>query len=522
VAETSRHIAYDRLVAYVLDPLDEAQSEAIRAHLEICPSCRVTANRLGVVREQLRVSESHKPSPQALARAKAVFGRQQLLWRERLGRMLLGPEWYQWRLGLTLLLLLALAIAGARTVVDQSRTALPGDRLYLVRRIAEKFDLATMFSDVEQAKMHVTLIRTRVKDLMDLTVAGRYKDIPLAVSDFRAEIDDTTASFRAVADYDQAHSIMLVQQVEQSLNDGAQSLATLALAGPAEARPIIRSAVEAAVAGKNIVRTQLPVVARTALDAAAPQLTLPPVAVTALADSTWSATLAFSATQPLTSASTGTLTMIASASSSPTKGTHSWTATPRPSPTAPISGALTSIPEATLTPVATASATATGTPLPTATDTALPTDTRTPPPSKTLQPTPTVTPWPTQTELLATTITETPRPTATAAPSDTPLPTDTNTSRPPDTPVPSDTPGPTDTPIPTDIRPPTDTNEPPPTNTHEPSPTDTNVPTPNSTDVPPATTTDVVAALGTAELARVVSLTISEDGGGGGPLESMA
>jgi len=514
VAETNRHIAYDRLVAYVLDPLDEAQSAPIRAHLEICPTCRATANRLGAVREQLRVSESHKPSPQALARAKAVFGRQQLLWRERLGWMLLGPAWYQWRVGLTLLLLLAFAIAGAWTVVDQSRTALPGDRLYLVRRMAEKLDLATMFNDVEQANMHVTLIRTRVKDLMDLTVAGRYKDIPLAVSDFRAEIDDTTASFRAVADYDQAHSIMLVQQVEQSLNDGAQSLATLALAGPAEARPMIRLAVEAAVAGKNIVRTQLPVVARTALDEAAPQLTLPPVAVTALADSTWSATLAFSATQPLTSTSTGTLTMIASASSAPTKGTHSWTATPRPSPTAPVSGALTSIPEATLTPVSARSATAsgtprltpssTGTPLPTATDTALPTDTRTPPPSKTPQPTPTVTPWPT--DMLAATDTRTPRPTATAAPSDTPLPTDTNTSRSPDTPVLSDTPGPTETPIPTDKLP----------------PTDTNVQMPASTDVPPATTTDVPLAISTAELARVVSLTISGGGGGGGPLELVA
>src|SRR5206468_417388 len=156
-----------------------------------------------------------------------------------------------------LALCLGLCALGARVMVDQARTALPGDGNYGLKRLSEQASLLLTFNDMARARQHISMLETRLNELVALSTTGRYEDIPPAVDAFRAEIDSTAEALRQVAQHDPARALALVQQVEQNLNQGAQLLATLALAGPPGARPPLQRAIEAAEAGKSILRAQL-------------------------------------------------------------------------------------------------------------------------------------------------------------------------------------------------------------------------------------------------------------------------
>src|SRR5947209_5099462 len=88
-------------------------------------------------------------------------------WPGRVRGFFANLAWYQTGIGLILLLLvLAFLSVEAGAVVDQSRAALPGDRLYPVKHLAEQVTLLSLVNDNDRAKLHANFIRTRLYEIV--------------------------------------------------------------------------------------------------------------------------------------------------------------------------------------------------------------------------------------------------------------------------------------------------------------------------------------------------------------------
>ena len=192
-------------------------------------------------------------------------------------------EWVASRRALLLLvpIVLIAGLFGLRALMEQARVALPGDGLFTVRRAGEQLALLITPDEVGKAKLHTSLLRTRVHDIETLAVTGRYEAVPQGVQELRAEIDNTADALRAVAEQDPAQGVALVQQAEQVLNDSTELLAMLALKGPRGAQPILDQAVAVVVGGEGVLLAQLPDATRQLLERAGPTPTLSALAATA-------------------------------------------------------------------------------------------------------------------------------------------------------------------------------------------------------------------------------------------------
>ncbi len=86
-------------------------------------------------------------------------------------------------------LFLFLALAGLTLVL--SRTALPGDPLYGVKRAGESTALGLTFGDQEKARKHLEFATNRITELGELAAEGA------SAADYRTAYDDFTTDLRA-------------------------------------------------------------------------------------------------------------------------------------------------------------------------------------------------------------------------------------------------------------------------------------------------------------------------------------
>lgn len=441
----------DNLIAYVLDELDEVQAARTLAHVDNCRVCQARLQRLRWLRQVLAVRPAEVPSAAIVNRAKAIFRQPappKLTWQQRLAAIWpLSPRPARLAV-ISTLLALAMTVSAAPTLALASQSALPGDPLFVVKRMVEQIQLATTLDADDRAVLQLDFVQNRVDEIVALASTERFEDIPPSVDGFRAEIDQTAVAFRAVAERDAKRGQWLVEQVENCLKNGAEALGRLRDSSLPAAQPIIQEAVEVSEVGAQVVQAQLTVgtpVAYEPTPISAPPPTNTPQVIASRA--------------PLNTAT---------APPAPPTATVLATALPSTAPRGTVAAAPTRTPTFTPTDEATA--------------TLAPTLPPTPTPSATEAPSPTPEP------------TATPEPTSTAT--DIPIPTETSTEPPASTPVPTQTPVPTDTatpkPSPTDTASPTPsltpTETPTPTPTGTVTATDTATPTSSPTGTPPTAT----------------------------------
>lgn len=330
------------------------------------------------------------------------------------------------RLSLVGVLVLVFILNLGRVAVV-SQQALPGDRLYPVKRAIEQVELAVTVGDTGEAALNLKLTERRLSELQGLARANRYEHLSASVEELENQVNQTIQSLDEAADEDVELTRSMAESLASILIHERIELDRLANQVPEQAQPVLKAA--AAISESAVIVTE------------GWLNTLPPPTLTAPPPPT------------STGAPPRTQQVIVPPTSAPTR-TPLPTRTPRPTsaptqdePVIPPPTRLVYPTPAPIDPNPTD-------PVPTMANTPLPTNT----------PRPTDTPVPP---------TETPRPTNTpVTPTDTPIPP-TNTPRPTDTPV-----SPTNTPVT-----PTDTPVPP---TETPRPTNTPA-TPSATPDPTAT-----------------------------------
>ncbi|WP_103351884.1 DUF5667 domain-containing protein [Amycolatopsis sp. CA-128772] len=131
-------------------------------------------------------------------------------------------------------LFLFLVLAGLSLVL--SRTALPGDPLYGVKRAGESTTLGLTFGDQEKARKHLEFATNRITELGELAAQGGSEaDYRTAYDDFAADLRAGVAQMSAVATSD-GSGAQALSDVRLWARNQASRLASQPL--PADAAPV--------------------------------------------------------------------------------------------------------------------------------------------------------------------------------------------------------------------------------------------------------------------------------------------
>jgi hypothetical protein len=358
-----------------------------------------------------------------------------LTWRERLQQRL--PVQRVAPIAFVAILMLSLFVSG--TVVSASQRALPGERLYGVKRTLEGLALATSLDEANDAELQIRFVEERLSEFRALIADERYPEATATLIEYEQQLNQAFASLENLKERDFNRFKLLAKQLGLITADYQSIFASMTNTIP----PSFGQALRQAIRISNNAEEKTQVFADLAPPTPTPVYYSPtPLPPTATPPRTPRATPTLPPTQPVEP-----------------------TAEPTDAPTRP--------PKPTATP----------TPVP---PTKVPTNTP-PPPTDVPRPTPTIPPTDIPTPEPTDTPTKEPTPTNTpVTPTDEPTPTDTPVT-PTDEPTPTDTPEPpSDTPVPTEA--PLDTSTPPATDVPALTPIqppDMIVPTPtDSTPVP--------------------------------------
>jgi hypothetical protein len=131
-------------------------------------------------------------------------------------------------------LFLFLVLSGLTLVL--SRTALPGDPLYGVKRAGESTALSLTFGDQEKARKHLEFATNRITELGELTAeGGSAADYRTAYDDFAADLRAGVAEMSAAATSD-GGGTQALSDVRLWARNQAARLGSLPL--PADAAPV--------------------------------------------------------------------------------------------------------------------------------------------------------------------------------------------------------------------------------------------------------------------------------------------
>ena len=153
-----------------LMPLLKAAAATMKAASSV--SYRPEAKARGLDRLMAAVAQRQTPQPRRIA---------WLDWRPRLARPLLA--------GLAAVLLTAGMAVGTGAASSDS---VPGEPLYWVKTTRENVSLMVPQSDMDRAKLHISLARNRGDEMRRLMARGRYDDAEPLVKRIRHHLSEST------------------------------------------------------------------------------------------------------------------------------------------------------------------------------------------------------------------------------------------------------------------------------------------------------------------------------------------
>lgn len=261
-----------------------------------------------------------------------------------------------------------------------SQNAIPGDRLYGVKRSLENVHLAVTRDPARRAGLQIDYAQRRLTEIQSLVMKGRYDEIPAVVENYEYLVNQALANMQQVAKSNPPQAARLAAALKKQLSNQEALLGMLASTVPETVRPEIQRMLEVssigASAAEAVLRaTQNPTNTQTAdlTGTPEPSLAMPIVGPELTATPEPGGTLSSTPQRPEVTLATPGVPWL----------------------TLPVSGG-TIVPEAPKTPTPTPTATATATPTATPTATLEPSETPKPPPTHKAKPTrkPTKTPKP--------------------------------------------------------------------------------------------------------------------------------
>jgi hypothetical protein len=134
-----------------------------------------------------------------------------------------------------------------------SNSALPGDALHPVKLSIEDARLF-LAGDAEDVSLAAGFAQIRLEEMKSLIELNREEDLSLAVDLFSNRIANAADSLAAVSRNDPERAAQLGSALEESLSHHAETLNSLLMTVPDEAKPAIENALLASSRGRNIVR----------------------------------------------------------------------------------------------------------------------------------------------------------------------------------------------------------------------------------------------------------------------------
>ncbi len=144
----------------------------------------------------------------------------------------------------SLLVVFLLLLLGSTGVVSASRSAVPGDHLYSVKRAAENVTYSLTFDTEKRAELQLEYSKQRLNEVETLISRGRYDKVAIALHDYQAEVKQAVNLLQNV--HPQTASLEEQQQlaatVQGQLLAQSQQLENLLTVAPTETHNEIRGA----------------------------------------------------------------------------------------------------------------------------------------------------------------------------------------------------------------------------------------------------------------------------------------
>jgi hypothetical protein len=102
--------------------------------------------------------------------------------------------------------MLVLFVGGS--LVSESESALPGERLYSLKRTLEGLSLATSITESNEAEIQVQLVRERLEEVRALIADGRIEDVSQSVTELQEQVESAT----------EALGVFAIQNPDQAIN----------------------------------------------------------------------------------------------------------------------------------------------------------------------------------------------------------------------------------------------------------------------------------------------------------------
>lgn len=229
----SPHIAYDQLIAFAADDLDESDASIVAQHTASCNECARIVTRFKTIRAVMRADPSKNPPAAVVARARSIFT------QKRSAASV--PFWQKWKWSISaptarrlanafLVILLVLSnlivYIGMGRTVEASQVAIPGDSLYPIKLVIEDVQLATTWDTAGKLTRHLAYAGYRLDETGALTTLDRLAEVPSALGAFEKQVGLVTTTFKTLARENFKRAQELTPQIESKLADYSTQLET--------------------------------------------------------------------------------------------------------------------------------------------------------------------------------------------------------------------------------------------------------------------------------------------------------
>lgn len=260
----SPHIAYDQLIAFAANDLDDADARVVAQHTASCNECAKIVTRFRTIRAVMRADPSRNPPMPVVARAHTIFNLKR--------SPALVPFWQKWNWSISaptarrlanafLLIMLVLSniivYIGMGRTIEVSQAAIPGDSLYSVKLVIEDVQLATTWDTAGKLMRHLTYAGYRLDETGALIALDRVAEIPSTLAAFEKQVGLVTTTFKTLARENFKRAQELTPQIEASLAERATQLDTLRQQATSSLQPVFASALQVANASRANVRNMV-------------------------------------------------------------------------------------------------------------------------------------------------------------------------------------------------------------------------------------------------------------------------
>lgn len=257
----SPHIAYDQLIAFAANDLDDEDARVVAQHTASCNECARIVTRFKTIRAVMRADPSRNPPVAVVARARTIFTPKR--------STASVPFWQKWNWSIStptarrlanafLLILLVLSnivvYIGMGRTIEASQAAIPGDSLYSVKLVIEDVQLATTWDTAGKLTRHLTYAGYRLDETGALITLNRVAEIPGTLAAFEKQVGLVTTTFKTLARENFKRAQELTPQIEASLAERAAQLDTLRQQATSSLQPVFASALQVANASRANVR----------------------------------------------------------------------------------------------------------------------------------------------------------------------------------------------------------------------------------------------------------------------------